>query len=106
MPRKISKTSLLRLTAAYAEAFPKEVAEELGKVDLSEAAQLMEAWNPGVATDVLEELPDARCAALLSQLADDGFERLIHRVHRQRLDKLKTLEPSLARRLAPKPNQA
>lgn len=105
MAHKVSERSLLRLAGAYARSFPKEVAEEMAKADTDSAARFLETVEPGAAVDVLDVTPDGFSAALLHKLSEDGFTRLVHRVHRHRLEKLKALHQGLAKRLEPKPAQ-
>jgi Mg/Co/Ni transporter MgtE len=105
MAHKVSEKSLLRLAGAYARSFPKEVADDLTKTDADTAAQFLEAVEPGIAVDILDATSDALSAILLHKLSDDGFSRLVHRVHRHRLEKLKALHQGLAGRLEPKPAQ-
>ncbi len=103
MARKVSEQSLLRLAAAYARSFPGEVAERLGESSVAESAQFLDTLDVNTAVDLLETSPDAFAANLLKQLSDEGFERLVVRLHRRRLEALKTLNPGLAERLKPKP---
>ena len=105
MARKISEKSLLGLAAAYARAYPAEVAAQLENADPGSAAQFLEAVDLNTAVDLLEESTDEHSATLLHQLSDDGFGRLVARVHRHRLEKLKTLDPVLAKRLKPADDQ-
>ena len=105
MAHKVREKSLLELAGAYARSFPKEVAEALAEADTASAAQFLETVEPGAAIGVLDETPDALSATLLHKLSDDGFSRLVHRVHRHRLEKLTSLHQGLATRLDPKPAQ-
>lgn len=103
MARKIGERSLFRLVGAYADAFPAEVAEALEAADAAEAAQLLEAFDLGTAAAVIEEASDEASARLLAKLSEDGFRPVVGRVHRHRLEKLKTLHAALAERLEPAP---